>query len=142
MKLDSDIERDSKFLLIRSLINDGQMKYITVEGKSMVPILIPKDKVLISPANIKNIKYDDIVVFYDGEKLIIHRIISVRGNMVVTKGDNSPMLDDEIPIKAILAIAIDKKTSIKNRLNLSLHYIKKNKIKKCFGVLKYGLFIF
>lgn len=136
------IENNNLIELQRELIQNRVIKYITVVGKSMVPILIPDDKVFINPYNGENIKKKDIIVFTKNNKLIIHRIVEIQGKHIITKGDNSPKADGIINENSILAVASGKNTTVYNRLNVFCHYFRKKKYKKAFGVLKYGIYKF
>ncbi len=129
---------DSSFQLFKRLIDSNTISYVTVEGKSMVPIYVPGDKVFIRPILSEDIKSGKIVVFFDGEKLVIHRIVKVNEISVITKGDNSPKNDGEILKETILAVALIKKTKVRNRIKLAVHYFKKNKYKKVREIIKYG----
>ena len=71
---------------------------------SMEPELSENDLVLVRKAG----SYDvgDIVVYQDGGLLVIHRIVSVDGNMVVTQGDANTTADAPIKVSAIKGRAV------------------------------------
>lgn len=66
---------------------------------SMEPELYKDDLVVIVKKNTYNIH--DIVVFQSGNSLIIHRIVSINGNEVITKGDANDATDDPITLDDI-----------------------------------------
>ncbi len=78
-----------------------------VSGRSMEPALKVGDLVLCVRSSFK---VDDIVVWCVGPTYcVIHRVIEVTGNSVVTKGDNNPAPDPPIPksfvkYKAVLVV--------------------------------------
>jgi hypothetical protein len=52
-------------------------------------------------------RVDDIVLYEAGTRLVVHRIIDMRGELVVTKGDNNLFLDYGIKKSAILGKVVD-----------------------------------
>ncbi len=68
---------------------------------SMKPTLNVNDLVIVTKAD--NIEIDDIVVFQQGNDLIIHRVIekNVEENRIVTKGDANNVDDGNIPMSAV-----------------------------------------
>lgn len=75
-----------------------------VEGKSMYPTLISGDKILVEKK--RDIYIGDIVAFYLGKKLVVHRVVRVKGDMLYTKGDNSLSCDSPITVSDIQGVAI------------------------------------
>lgn len=70
-----------------------------VPTKSMEPTINAGDTVLIKKGNIDEVKVGDIVVYFDGSRYIIHRVIlEVSPNVFQTKGDNevTNKLPDEV----------------------------------------------
>lgn len=71
----------------------------------MIPTINEGDKIEIIPISPK-IEIGDIVVYIshvNGCKLIAHRIISISGVNIVTKGDNNYYADKPINKKDLLA---------------------------------------
>lgn len=66
---------------------------------SMEPTLSVNDLVIVREQSEYN--EGDIVVYQESGRLVIHRIVSVNGNKVVTKGDANNTADDPIEISAI-----------------------------------------
>ena len=68
---------------------------------SMEPTLNVNDLVIVTKAD--NIEIGDIVVFQQGNDLIIHRVIekNVEENRIVTKGDANNVDDGNIPMSAV-----------------------------------------
>ena len=67
---------------------------VAVFSDSMIPIFYKGDMIIVFGE--KNIKLGDIVVF-DSPDLkypIIHRVVEIKNNGVITKGDNNPISDE------------------------------------------------
>jgi signal peptidase I len=72
------------------------------QGKSMSPLILPSDKVVIAKAS--SLKINDIVVFKKEKRLIAHRLIyiSPTKDFLVTKGDNNLKSDGKIKPSQLL----------------------------------------
>lgn len=70
-----------------------------VYSGSMEPTYSPGDLVFVTKADVY-VK-DDIVVFQRHEKAVMHRLLSVSGNTVITKGDANNVADDPISLSDI-----------------------------------------
>jgi len=66
---------------------------------SMEPELSKGDLIIVSKT--QTYKEKDIVVFQDKGTLVVHRIIAVDGDTVVTQGDANNIADDPINVSAI-----------------------------------------
>ena len=67
---------------------------------SMEPTLLTTDLIVIEKTN--DYQIDDIVVFQDGNQLIVHRIVKIEGDQITTSGDaNNGALDSPITISNI-----------------------------------------
>lgn len=66
---------------------------------SMEPELSVDDLIFISGKD--EYFVDDVVVFQDGYSLVVHRIISIDGETVITKGDANDSPDEPIAVKDI-----------------------------------------
>lgn len=66
---------------------------------SMEPALSVNDLVIVREQSEYN--KDDIVVYQDGSMLVIHRIISIDGDKVITQGDANNTADKPIEMSAI-----------------------------------------
>ncbi|MCH5183117.1 MAG: signal peptidase I [Oscillospiraceae bacterium] len=72
---------------------------------SMEPALSVDDLVLLH--SVETYEVGDIVVYQEGtSSLVIHRIVSIDGETVVTMGDNNDAPDDPINMKAIKGKAV------------------------------------
>lgn len=84
---------------------------------SMEDRLSVDDLVIIKAAD--NYNVNDIVLYQDGNSLIIHRIIEIDGDTVTTKGDANNVADEPInksQIKGVLVYDIAKLGAVVNIL--------------------------
>lgn len=74
--------------------------FLIVETGSMEPAINASEFIVIKEQN--EYMINDIVTFYDENGFIItHRIIELRDNMMLTKGDNNNLYDSKLPITNI-----------------------------------------
>ena len=66
---------------------------------SMEPTLSANDLVVIRSADACSA--GDIVVYQSGDSLVIHRVVRVEDEYVVTKGDANNTEDDPVPLSAV-----------------------------------------
>ena len=86
--------------------------YFLVQGGSMLPTIRQNQKVKIIKIN--DVKIGDIIVFKSAFKFknkksirrIIHRIVKIDGNKIITKGDHRLICDSPIASKEILGKVI------------------------------------
>lgn len=71
---------------------------------SMEPVLSVNDLVLVREAD--GYEIGDIVVYQDGSSLVIHKIISIDGDTVVTMGEANNTADGPISISAVKGKAV------------------------------------
>ena len=84
---------------------------------SMESRLSVDDLVIIKATD--NYKVNDIVLFQDGNSLVIHRIIEIDGDTVTTKGDANNVADEPInksQIKGVLVYDIARLGAVVNIL--------------------------
>lgn len=77
---------------------------------SMEPNLSEDDLIIIKKTNDYNV--EDIVVFQDKYTLVVHRIISVDGDTVITKGDANDSEDAPIKMSQIKGEVIDSYSGV------------------------------
>ena len=68
---------------------------------SMEPALSVNDLVIVKALPPEEYKIDDIVVYQDQYSLVIHRIVVINGDLVVTQGDANDVTDDPINLSQI-----------------------------------------
>ena len=72
-----------------------------VMSPSMEPVLHTNDLIFVTEQDSYDV--DDIVVYQEGKMLVIHRIISIDGDNVITKGDANNIADEPVSMSDIKA---------------------------------------
>lgn len=67
---------------------------LRLEGRSMVPVASPGDRVTIQPISTERLCCGDIIALHQGEKVVVHRLLMSRtaadgSRSCCQKGDNS-----------------------------------------------------
>ncbi len=80
-------------LLVIVLVLKQALFFGLVTSWSMAPTIMPTELVLIESLTKDNVEVGDIVVYSrsQGHPPIIHRVVSVSGGSIRTKGDNGPI---------------------------------------------------
>ncbi len=75
-------------------------------GNSMWPTLLPADRLTLEECDAKALRPGEIVVYQNGARLAVHRVLAVRGRngqtWVRTRGDNSRKPDPEWPAERLI----------------------------------------
>jgi signal peptidase I len=75
----------------------------TISSGSMWPALKEGDVVLLKGVDsIDDVKVGDIVAFRHKEGFAIHRIVSIEGEQIITKGDANTREDEPIEVEAVI----------------------------------------
>lgn len=72
-----------------------------VMSPSMEPVLYTNDLIFVTEQD--SYELDDIVVYQDGNMLVIHRIVNIDGDTVITKGDANNVSDNPISMEDVKA---------------------------------------
>lgn len=93
------------------------------QGTSMQPIINERDKLTVEKVGRNDLHLGDIVVFYKKGSFVGHRIIKIKNETIITKGDNVPFPDKPVVFGELLG----KVTKIEGKygaLNLSSQFAK------------------
>jgi signal peptidase I len=82
-------------IAILALALTGTLTLAVVEGKSMEPLLWTGDVVIVYKTS--EMRVGDVVIYEGRGNYVIHRIIEIRDNCYVIKGDNNALPDGCIP---------------------------------------------
>ncbi len=86
----------------------GYITIAVVEGSSMEPTLQTGDLVIVlRKISVNDMSIGDVVVYRRGSTLIIHRIVMIEGNTVITKGDNNWVVDPPVSSDAIVGKVLE-----------------------------------
>ena len=83
------IKSDKAFEII------GFRTYTVLSG-SMKPKIQPGDVVVITNKKNNDLKINDIITFKEDNDIVTHRIVDIKDNGYVTKGDNNNSIDYDI----------------------------------------------
>jgi len=81
-------------ILTRTLNNEQPT--LTVISHSMYPALNRGDLILVKGTTPQEIEVGTVVVFHHKEGLAVHRVVQIKGDTIVTKGDANPEPDAPI----------------------------------------------
>ena len=81
-------------VLLRTL--NSEHPTLTVISHSMYPALNRGDLILVKEAAPEEIEVGTVVVFRHGGGLAVHRVVSIKGETITTRGDANPAADDPI----------------------------------------------
>jgi len=96
--------------------SEGLRMEIPVVGRSMEPLLFQGDHVLVEPT--RRPRTGNVVAFRRGSSLIVHRILSIRGNRCLEMGDAS-LATTIIDLGDILGLVIAVKDGGGDRYRLT-----------------------
>ncbi|HEX8619654.1 MAG TPA: S24/S26 family peptidase, partial [Thermoanaerobaculia bacterium] len=80
--------------VIIDLLQRGHAVEFRVRGDSMHPVIREDDSVHVEP--LRDIRVGDVVLTDAERGLTAHRVIAMRGDTIVTRGDNAPHEDPPV----------------------------------------------
>jgi signal peptidase I len=88
------------WLLVAPTQIGGETSYVTTSGISMAPRFHSGDLGVVRPA--AQYRVGDIIAYRSRtlQRVILHRVIAVKGDRFVTKGDNNDFVDPDHPARA------------------------------------------
>lgn len=98
------------FITVLTLTLTNTLTLAVVEGKSMEPLLWTGDIVIVYKSD--EIRVGDVVIYKSRENYVIHRVIEIRSNCYLIKGDNNPLPDGCIPKELITGKVLSIGSSI------------------------------
>lgn len=88
--------RQGLVLLVRKVLEQQGRCWVPVTGDSMLPTIAPGARVALEPAPFEQVAPGDVVGFVCQGDLFVHRVVEHRGESLVTRGDNKPLLDPPV----------------------------------------------
>ena len=87
------------------LVNEGQRVVLPVKGNSMLPFIIGgRESVeMVKPETVA--VGDVVLAWINGNRFVVHRIISINGNQVQLMGDGNITADEYCPLSDVKARA-------------------------------------
>ena len=111
-----------------------------VSSWSMEPVLHVGDIVIVTGQ--ENYTPGDIVLYYSGQDIIVHRIIKTQGHNYTVKGDANPTPDPIQPTNDIILgkveVVVPYIGSLRLMLNPLIEYVQKYIIKPLLEFLRGG----
>ena len=102
---------------VKALLEAQKKVAIYVRGGSMRPFLRDGDKVVLIPANIRNVKEGMIVLAQTSLGTVLHRVVSINSERVLLRGDANLCQLEQANIENIWGIVSDAYRK-ENELNL------------------------
>jgi hypothetical protein len=90
--------------LMRDVLAKGAFFRFKARGPSMTPFVKDGDIITVAPCPSAELRTGDIIAFTYAEsgRLAVHRIVGIRGESFLVKGDNALSFDGIIPQSQIL----------------------------------------
>jgi signal peptidase I len=90
--------------LMREVLGKGASFRFKAKGFSMTPIIEDGDIITVSPCLSSDLRSGDIAAFTHPviDRLVVHRIVEIRGRSFLVKGDNNESFDGLIPESHVL----------------------------------------
>jgi len=90
---------------LRMLAETGRSPRLAMVGNSMLPLLRQPMVLELGPFT-AGAKVGEVLVFAQAEHLVAHRVIGFRGDLVVTAGDNTPWVCEEVRAEQVVGKVI------------------------------------
>ena len=96
----------SEKIKITDLLSEGKSVQLHPQGYSMYPLIVPeRDEVIISPLKDHKIKRGDVLLYRrKNDRLILHRVYTVKDDKVFFVGDNESVVEGPLEISQIYGI--------------------------------------
>jgi signal peptidase I len=119
--------KDTLTDLVNEELNSGKVFCFVVSTVSMLPLIKPEDEIVVRKVSKETLKRGDIIVFEKYRELYTHRLLYRRMSdskiELITKGDNSLIIDEPTSEKGLLGKVIRIKRGNKS-INLESKFWK------------------
>jgi hypothetical protein len=75
-------------------------------GGCMRPWIWPNGKLHVEPCSMAELRIGDIAVWFDGTRLLSHRVVELGTDSLTTRGDSSPSVDPSVAPNQLLGRAV------------------------------------
>jgi hypothetical protein len=101
-----EVDRAELLEVVREATSAGASLWIRIRGGSMMPAIPIDAEVRVVPLAARPIRVGDVVLARaTGGQPVLHRVRSLSGRHVQTKGDNLMAPDDPLPVSDVIAVA-------------------------------------
>jgi signal peptidase len=90
--------------VIVDLLERGHSVRFLASGDSMQPVIRTDDVLHVEPG--RDIRVGDVVLTLAQRGLTAHRVLILRGGIIITRGDNAPSDDGPMPLSRVLGRVI------------------------------------
>ena len=99
--------------LIRDALGAGGELWVSGSGGSMHPTIRHADPVLLAPLA-RRVRRGQVVLVPLGPRLMLHRVVDVQGDVVLTRGDARQRNDAPVPRRDVFAhaVAVRRQTTV------------------------------
>src|SRR5271169_960249 len=108
--MDTDLQHRSALgceLVAEVTRSFGEVR-LRVTGASMMPAIWPGDVITVRRREITGLQPGQVVLYRRNEKLMAHRIVSIQGNILTTRGDSLLRDDPAITGSDIIGEVVSK----------------------------------
>ncbi len=98
------------FVTVLALTLTGTLTLAVVEGRSMEPLLWTGDVVIVYKSG--EVRVGDVVIYVNRGNYVIHRVVEIRSNCYIIKGDNNPLPDGCIPKELVIGKVLSIGSSV------------------------------
>ena len=111
----------SEHLSISKALEAGGIISINPKGMSMFPFVKDTDTVIIKRPT-ETIKKYDCILFFERENVyVLHRVVKLKGDVVITAGDNNLHDDAPINVKGVVGVLDGV---YRNGKYINMYYVK------------------
>lgn len=102
--------------ILKDQLENGSEIWLRINGNSMSPFIEDKEKVLVKKNNYENWRIGDIGIYRKNNILFTHRIVAIKWDQLLFKGDHNSLADNWIRRQEIWGkiILVDKGNRIWN----------------------------
>jgi hypothetical protein len=97
----------ARLAMLETWRRDGAEAWIEATGSSMLPLIRPRDRLLVGFGE-QQVRRGDVIVFRQGGLVVAHRVIgSRRGDgmrRLIAKGDNEPFATEDVEPAELLGV--------------------------------------
>lgn len=93
MSVRASVDHAARAAVARDVLSAGRTLVLPAEGLSMWPAVRPGRPVHVLPCDPDSLRVGDVVLLEGTEAVVLHRVVRLRGDRLVTKGDACPDAD-------------------------------------------------
>lgn len=101
------MDNEAFFTWVAQQLEQGDQVWIPVQGKSMLPFLRERDRVLLKRVEIADTAIGDMVLARWAQGYVLHRVIRKDGNTLWLVGDNNLAQVEKIAAADLIARVVE-----------------------------------